>query len=41
MKYINDEDTYSVNPLYFVIYCVDGYIEKYNVNELFIFAYEI
>ena len=41
VKYINDEDTYSVNPLYFIIDCVDGYIEKNNVNKLLIFAYEI
>ena len=41
VKYINDEDTYSVNPLYFIIDCVDGYIEKNNGNKLLIFAYEI
>ena len=35
----NYESGHSVNPLYFIIGEVDGYIEKSNWNKYFIFAF--
>ena len=40
MKNIGDyESIYSVNPLYFIIGEVDGYIEEKNGDKYFEFAY--
>ena len=35
----NYESVHSVNPLYFIIGEVDGYIEKSNWNKYLIFAF--
>ena len=39
MKSLRDcESTYSVNPLYFIVGKVDGYIEKSNGNKYLVFV---
>ena len=38
MKDFGDVNIHSVNPLYFIIGEVDGYIEEKNGNQYFIFA---
>ena len=40
MKVISDyESVISVNPLYFIVADVGGYIEETNVNKYLVFAY--